>query len=64
MYGFASLVGLGKYVCEPTDKEGICNAVDRCWENLGRIREQLHIEIPKVQKKAHDAFDEMVKIVK
>lgn len=64
MYGFASLVGLGKYVCEPSDKEGICNAVDQCWENLDKIREQLHIEIPKVQKKAHDAFDEMVKIVK
>ena len=64
MYGFASLVGLRDYVCEPADEEQIIKAVDRCWENLDEIRAQLEREIPKVQQKARDAFDEMKNVAK
>lgn len=59
MYGFASLVDLDEFVCEPRMKEDIKNKINKCYNNSIEIRKRLEKRIPKVKELARKAFDEM-----
>jgi len=63
MFGFSSLVGLQKYVCEPENEEQICANITKCWKNREEVRLALNNEIPKVQQKARKAFDGIKDII-
>lgn len=62
MYGFADLAGVGKLVCEPGDKEKLISNIDYCMEHLEDIHGILAANIPDIQRKAHEAFDEIRKL--
>lgn len=63
MHGFASLVDMQNYVCEPRDITTMHKKIDECWEKRDEISEHLKIKISEVQEMARMAFDEIRKIL-
>ncbi len=59
MLGFASVSGMQEYVCEPGNLEMMIERVAKCYKNKEQIKKHLEMEIPKIQQKAEDAFDDI-----
>ncbi len=54
--GFANEAGMLEYVADPESKNDILNKIEKCWNHLDEIREQLSINIPQVQEKSKRNF--------
>ncbi len=62
MSGFASLAGVGEFVCDPRDKQGLIDKIDKCASNLEEISDLLHITVSEVKKRAKNGLDELLKV--
>lgn len=61
--GFAKLVGMEFYVCDPNDARDMINKVSLAWENRDEVSEQLTKIIPEVQELAKSNFKLLHKLV-
>ncbi len=57
--GFAKSVGLEEYISNPADSKDMINKIERCWRNMGQIKETLRKTIPGVQQTARACFDSL-----
>ncbi len=63
LHGFARLVGMESYICNPNDALDMINTVSSAWENIDEITEQLNKRIPEVQKLAKSNFKHLHELV-
>jgi len=54
--GFANEAGMLRMVAEPDVSQDILNKMNDCWQNRTTVKEELSINIPKVQEKARKNF--------
>lgn len=54
--GFANEAGMLHMVAEPDVSQDILNKMNDCWQNRTSVKEELSINIPKVQEKARKNF--------
>jgi colanic acid/amylovoran biosynthesis protein len=54
--GFARLVGVESYVCDPTNAQDMIEKVSSAWENRDEIRKYLKKRIPEVKELAKSNF--------
>lgn len=55
--GFARSVGLEDYIADPRSAEDLKNKIQLCWDNLDKLRKQLHQTIPEVKNLVRAGFD-------
>jgi len=55
--GFARLVGLEEYLCDPRDSEGMIQRIEKCWENKDQIHEHLREKIEKIKQRSQWNFE-------
>lgn len=60
--GFAKSVGLEDYIADPHYASDLIEKIEKCWNNRETIRNTLKVQIPKVQEKAHDCFNSLLKL--
>jgi colanic acid/amylovoran biosynthesis protein len=54
--GFAKLVGVEEFVCNPGSSEDMIKKFDKCWINKDEIKKHLEKRIPEVKDKAGENF--------
>lgn len=55
--GFAAIVGVEKYVVDPSSKGELKSGVKMCWDNLASYKDYLREHMPTVRKQAKTHFD-------
>ena len=61
MTGFSEQIGMEKFVSTPSDYCLLKSGVDRCYEEMDKIREQLGEIIPNIKNLAEEAFEDIKK---
>ena len=61
MTGFSEQIGMEKFVSTPSDYCLLKSDVDRCYEEMDKIREQLGGIIPNIKNLAEEAFEDIKK---
>lgn len=59
MYGFSSLLGMEKYVCEPGDLDALIRMVTLSYDNLEEIKTALTTKIAVIKKCADSVYEVM-----
>jgi len=55
--GFAQLVGVEEYICNPASSKDMIEKFESCWKNHDAIKSYLDIRIPKVKDRAMKNFN-------
>ena len=61
--GFARLLGMESYVCNPNDTQDMIDIISSAWENKDKITEQLNERIPEVQELAKSNFRHLHELI-
>lgn len=62
--GFARLVGIESYVCNPHDSQDMIEKVSSAWENKDKNRDYLNKKIPEIEELAKSNFKLLHQLVK
>ena len=61
--GFAQLVGMEKYLCNPRDSQDMINKVEGLWNNKEVVKKHLEKKIPEVKQLAKLNFELIKKVI-
>ncbi|MCD8038183.1 MAG: polysaccharide pyruvyl transferase family protein [Lachnospiraceae bacterium] len=62
MTGFSEQLGMAEFVCNPKNIDELKKKTAKCYYNLSSVRKRLQHEIPIIQKKAEEVFEEIKKV--